>query len=51
MLTKFKTYIGQEAWDEKIIRSDRELRRWCLTFLAFVMTYFMLEVIVRIFKL
>jgi len=51
MLNKFKTYIEQEPWDDKIIRSDREWKRWCLTFLAFVMTYFILESIVRIFKL
>ncbi len=51
MLKKIKTYIENEPWDVNMFRHDREWQRWCLTFLAFVMFYFSLEVIIRIFQL
>ncbi|ESP62831.1 hypothetical protein SMITH_212 [Smithella sp. ME-1] len=50
MMKKIKTYIEEKAWEEKVIRQDREMRRWCFVFLAAVMTYFILEVICRVCK-
>lgn len=50
MLKNIKTYIRQEPWDELVMRKERELTPWLLTFLAFVVTYMFLEAIVKIFN-